>query len=131
MTKSKSLTVANVQVAFLTGGVAKVTSLPEFMAHADPRATLKKTCASLAQYAQVDAMPLVDLLVALNAAKRANVGGRGVSAPEVGTERDYKVQANKATGALYLTVPLPAGTVEASKGDAVTIAFKDGSIVIY
>ena len=130
MTKSKSLTVANVQVAFLTGGVEKVANLPEFLAHADPRATLKKTITSLAQYPQVDAQPLADMLASMNAAKRANVGGRGVAAPTVGDDRDYKFQENKATGALYLTVPVPPGTVEGMKGDKANVSFRDGKIVI-
>ena len=128
--RAPSLTAASVQVAFLVGGVEKVVSLPEFIAHKDPRPVLLSVLKSLTSYPQVNAAPLLDLLHQLIALKRANTGGRGIPAPVVGETRSYKVQKNKTTGALYLTVPIVEGSIEVTAGDKVSIAFKAGKIVL-
>lgn len=129
-TRAPSLTAANVQVAFLVGGTTNVKALPEFQAHKDPRPVLKKVLKSLKDYPQVDSAPLAMLLDTLNADKRSNTGGRGIPAPQVGETRAYKVQQNKKTGALYMTVPVVEGSIEVTAGDTVEITFNDGSIVL-
>lgn len=129
-----ALTVADLQVAFLTGGVAKVQNLPTFKAHKDPRPALKNVIKSLGNYPGVDTAPLAALLESMNAEKRGNRGGRGIPAPQVGGTYDRKVQARKnkkgETVALYVAVPIPEGSIEVTEGDTLSMKVENGRIVL-
>ena len=55
-------------------------------------------------------------------------GGRGRSAPSVGTSRSYKAQQLKGGGGPFLRLPLD--TLNVSKGAAVGVHFEDGRIIV-
>lgn len=140
MSKRTKLTVDQVKTAYLAGGVARVEALTQD--HKDPRKTLRNAVTQLNALYEVTSdagQPIEaanpDALVSycddLDAQAAARKGaGRGRSPATVNTERAFKVQRNKATGALFMTIPLPEGTIEATHGDVVMARFNEGSIVL-
>lgn len=120
-TSTTRISNKDIQVAFLVNGVPGVVDMCSDNVPA--KATFQAAVDALENLGQD-----VSLLIAyMDTLHPAGDGSRGRSAPEVGDTRTYKAQTVK-DGEAFLRLPL--STLNAMKGENITVAFEDGKIVV-
>lgn len=119
VTSRNLVSFKDVQIAYLTEGIAGVEKLVERGEVSRPtiRRALKKLQEAGRSPAELERW----------VAERVGPIGRGRSAPAAGEVRSYKVQQIKNTGPF---LRLPVDSLNLEKGGVVRVQFEDGRIVV-
>ena len=120
-TSTTRISNKDIQVAFLVNGVNGVSDM--VAENVPAKATLQAAVDALENLGQD-----VSLLIAfMETLHPAGDGTRGRSAPQNGDVRTYKAQVVK-DGGPFLRLPLD--TLNAMKGENMTVAFEHGKIIV-
>lgn len=120
--KDTRISNKDIQVAYLVNGISGVEDLTA--SNVPAKATLQAAVDSLDNLGQ-DTEDLVDFMDTLHPSN--GDGQRGRSAPKNGDTRTYKAQSVNG-GSCFLRLPLD--TLNAIKGQSITVSFEDGRVVV-